>query len=321
MPTYDASISRDASTDPLVPEPASDQIIKEMPQSSAILSLARKATMSAKTFRQPVLSVLPTAYWSSGDTGLGQTSYADWENVTLTAEELKVLVPIPESYLEDAQVPVWDEVYPIVAEALAAKLDGAALFGTDAPSTYPSLGAYGLCLSSGNVMVRGAGSTKLAQNIATSGEEVAKDGFAVNGFAGRPGFAWNLVGQVDDNGQPIYQAAGPGSGLPGSLYGFPFKEVKSGGWDATEAELIAGDWSKAIVGVRRDMTFKVFTEGVINDAAGAVVLNLMQAGAVALRVTARFGFALANPVTRLDSTYDSGTRSPFYCIQASTANS
>lgn len=320
MTDYNQSISRDVSTDPLVPEPASAQIIAEMPKSSAILNLARKTPMSTKLFRQPVLSVLPVAYWGSGDTGLSKTSYADWENVTLTAEEMSVIVPIPESYLEDAQVPVWDEVQPLIAQAFAAKLDAACLFGTDAPASYPSLGVYGLAMAAGNVMVRGAGSTTIAQNIATAGEEVAKDGYSVNGFTGRPGFAWNLVGQIDDNKQPIYQppAGGLPSGLPATLYGFPFKEVIAGGWDAGEAELIAGDWTKAIVGIRKDITYKVFTEGVITDNTGAVITNLMQQGVVALKATGRFGFALARPVTALNS---AATRSPFYAIQATTANS
>ena len=319
MPTYNTALSRDVSDDPLVPEQIVAQVIQEMPKSSAVLSLARNVPMSTKSSRQPVLSVLPTAYWVTGDTGLKQTSTADWENVTLTAEELAVIVPIPEAYLDDSQVPVWDQVQPLLAQAFAAKLDAAALFGTDAPASFPSLGVYGQTLAAGNVIVRGAGSTTLAENIAGAGEAVAGDGYAVNGFASRPGFAWNLVGQ-NVSGVPIYQPAQGGlpSGLPGSLYGYPFKEVVAGGWDSGEAELIAGDWTKAVVGIRQDLTFKVFTEGVITDADGVVVLNLMQQDSVALRAVMRVGFALARPVTALNST---ATRSPFYSIQATTANS
>lgn len=319
MPTYDAAVSRDSSNDPLVPVPVASQIIAEMPKSSATLSLCRNVTMSSKTWRTPALSVLPSAYWVSGDTGLKQTTYADWENVTLTAEEVAVIVPIPESYLADSQVPVWEEVMPLVAQAFATKIDAACFFGSDAPATFPSLGIYGQTLSSGNVMVRGAGSTTLAANIAAAGEAVAADGYAVNGFAARPGFAWNLVGQ-NVSGTPIYQPAQGGlpTGLPGQLYGYPFKEVLDGGWDSGEAELIAGDFSKALVGLRQDMTFKVFTEGVITDGSGAVVLNLMQQDSVALRAVMRVGFALARPVTPLNS---AATRSPFYTIQATTANS
>jgi hypothetical protein len=57
---------------------------------------------------------------------------------------------------------------------------------------------------------------------------------------------------------------------------------------------------------------------VITDNTGAVITNLMQQGVVALKATGRFGFALARPVTALNS---AATRSPFYAIQATTANS
>jgi hypothetical protein len=65
-------------------------------------------------------------------------------------------------------------------------------------------------------------------------------------------------------------------------------------------ELIAGDRSMAILGVRSDISFKIFTEGVISDDSGNVVLNLMQQDAVAMRVVARFGFAVAAPATLND---------------------
>lgn len=74
MPTYNTSITRDSSNDPLVPTPVSAQIIQEAAASSFVMSNARRVTMSSKTDRLPVLSVLPQAYWVTGDTGLKQTS-------------------------------------------------------------------------------------------------------------------------------------------------------------------------------------------------------------------------------------------------------
>ena len=80
---YNSIISRDASNDPLVPTPVSAQIIQEMPPRSVMLQRARQVRMSTKTQRQPVLDVLPTAYFVNGDTGLKQTSAQDWKNVEL----------------------------------------------------------------------------------------------------------------------------------------------------------------------------------------------------------------------------------------------
>lgn len=310
---YNSIISRDASNDPLVPVPVSDQIIQELPQSSVMLQRARQVRLSSKTQRMPVLDVLPTAYFVSGDTGLKQTSAQDWKNVELVVEELAVIVPIPEAYLDDSQVPIWNEVRPRIVEAFGTAIDAAALFGTSKPSTWGNP-IYQSAVATGNVVTAGTG-TDLAQNVASLGELLAKDGFPVNGFASRPGMNWKLVGLRATDGHPIYQP--DLQGRPGgTLYGYPLNEVANGAWNATEAELIAGDWSKAIIGLRQDITFKMFTEGVITDNTGAVQLNLMQQDAVALRAVMRLAYATANPVTALNSS--SSTRYPFGVLRAAS---
>jgi HK97 family phage major capsid protein len=314
---YNSIISRDASDDPLVPEPVSAQIIQEMPTQSFLLQRAGRVNMSVKTQRQPVLEVLPMAYWVSGDSGMKQTSSVDWKNVHLVAEELAVIVPIPEAYLDDAQVPIWDEVRPRVVEAFGEKIDGAGLFGTDKPSSWPEA-IYPSAVAAGNVVVAGAGGVDFGVSVSEIGEKVAQDGFAVNGFASRPGLKWKLVGLRSTDGTPIYQPDLQNGG-GGNLYGYPLSEVLNGSWDSTEAELIAGDWTKAIIGMRQDISWKVFDQGVISDGDGKVILNLMQQDSVALRVTMRVAYATSNPVTRLNTT--EATRFPFGVVQSATAGS
>ncbi|MFI1485781.1 phage major capsid protein [Streptomyces sp. NPDC020747] len=316
MATYNSLISRDASNDPLVPEPVSKEIIQELPTQSAVLQLARQVPMSTKTQRQPVLDVMPIAYFVGGDTGLKQTSAQDWKNVDLIVEEMATIVPIPEAYLDDAQVPIWDEVKPRLVEALGALLDGAALFGTNKPSTWPTA-VYQSAVAAGNAVISGTGDD-FAQDVSSTAELVTRDGFAVNGFVARPGLNWKLVGMRSTEGIPIYQ---PNlDGRPGgNLYGYPMAELSNGAWDMSEAELLMGDWSKVIIGKRTDISFKLFTEGVISDDDGKVILNLMQQDSVALRVVMRAAFATANPATRLNT--NSATRSPFGVVQATTAAS
>lgn len=315
-PVYNSLVSRDSSDDPLIPTPVSDQIIQEMPTQSFILQRAGQVRMSTKSQRQPVLDVLPMAYWVSGDTGMKQTSSVDWKNVTLVAEELAVIVPIPEAYLDDAQVPLWDEVRPRIVEALGAKIDSAALFGVDKPASWPAA-IYPSLVAAGNVVRSGTG-VDFGQDVAALGEVIAKDGFAINGFASRPGLTWKLVSLRTSQGVPLYQPNLQQGTGPGMLYGYPVSEVNNGSWDADEAELIAGDWSKAIIGMRQDITFKLFDQGVISDGNGAVVLNLMQQDSVALRVTMRVAYATSNPVTTLNT--DANTRFPFGAVQATTAD-
>ena len=98
------------------------------------------------------------------------------------------------------------------------------------------------------------------------------------------------------------------------LYGFPLDEVRNGAWDTTAAELLAADWTKFVAGIRQDITYDLFSEGVISDAEGKVILNLMQQDSKALRVVFRVGFQVANPLTRLNATeasrYPAGVVTP-----------
>jgi len=307
MPDYTDAITRQTSDDPLVPTPVSAQIIEEMPTSSFLLQRAAQVKMSTKSQRQPVLDVLPLAYWVAGDTGMKQATTVEWKNVTLIAEELAVIVPIPEAYLDDVQVPIWDEVRPRIVEALGHKIDSAGIFGVDKPASWPA-DVYHSAIAAGNTITQGTGAD-FGVDVTLLNEMIATDGFAVNGFASRPGLRWRLTGLRSEQGIPIYQANMQDGAGPGNLYGYPLSEVINGSWDATKAELIAGDWSKCIVGMRQDISWKIFDQGVISDGDGKVVLNLMQQDSVALRVTMRLAFATSNPVTTLAP--NSATRFPF----------
>jgi HK97 family phage major capsid protein len=264
----------------------------------------------------PVLDVLPTAYFVSGDVGLKQTTQQKWANVTLVAEEIAAIVPIPLAYLDDSQVPIWDEVRPRMVEAIGRVIDGAGLFGVARPSTW-STDLYTAAVAAGNEVIQGTG-VDVAQDVAFLGEHLARQGYSIDGFAVRPGFKWHLTSLRSTQNVPIYVPdlqGDPG----GTLYGYPMSEVDNGSWDATHAQLIAGDWDDAMIGTRQDISFSMFDQGVISDDTGKVVLNLMQADAVALRVVVRLGFATARPVTNLQA--DSSLRYPFMVLQSAGSGS
>lgn len=313
MADYDQSITRDVADDPLIPTPVSAQIIQELPTASAVMARARKVPMSTKTNRQPVLSLLPTAYFVNGDTGLKKTSKQDWSNLTLVAEEIAVIVPIPEAYLSDAQVPIWDEVRPRIVEAFGSKVDGATLFGIDKPVTWGDAIVVECANGAGradHAVELGTGED-IAQDVSKIALAVRQDGFMPAGFVSAPGFDWKLIGERASDGHPIYQQSLT-EGQPNRLYGRPLNESLNAAWDdvgVDGAELVVGDWEKAIVGTRQDITFKVFTEGVITDDAGVVILNLMQQDAVALRAVMRMGWVVANPVTAREP--NAANRYPF----------
>ena len=303
MPTYNASVARYSSgSDPLVPEPVSDQIIQLLPAQSVVFGLVpetHRITMSSKTQRMAVMSALPSAYFVSGDTGLKQTALQQWRNKTLVAEEIAVIVPVPLNYLDDADVPIWDQVKPRLVEAAGALIDEAIIFNMSGskPTTWgPDI--YHRAILASNYVHEGYG-VDLGVSVARGGELLAADGYDLNGFVSKPGLNWKFTQMRSSQGVPIFQGNLQDQ-IGSTLYGMPFRMLKNGAWNSTESTLIGGDWSQAIIGIRKDITFEVFTEGVISDGSGVVILNLMQQDSAAIRLTLRVAWEVANPSNRLN---------------------
>lgn len=295
MAGFNESISR--SNVP-IPEPVVADIIKTLPEDSVALTRMKRATMSTKTLKQPVLATLPEAYWLNGDTALKETTHAEWGSVVMTAEELAVLVPVPNAVYDDTNISVWSEIQPLLREAIGKKVDAAALFGTDKPASWPVAMVPG-AIAAGNTVAAGTGKD-LGVDVAALGEKLAGEGFATNGFASRPGLGWKLIQARTTDGTPVY---GPSfaQGQPSTLYGQPLNEVMNGAWDSTKAELVAADWSKFIIGLRQDFTFDIFDQMVISDASGKVIFNAAQQDSKVMRVVFRVGFQVANPLTRVQA--------------------
>jgi HK97 family phage major capsid protein len=294
--TYNSLTDR-TDAGPLSREEVATAIVQGLPAASAALSTFRRVNMTKSQQRMPVLSALPIAYWVSGDTGLKQTSAIEWANKYLDVRELAVIVPVPINVVDDSDFDIAGEAVPRLIEAFGAKLDAATLMNVDNPwpETYQK-GISRQAFDAGNYVIEGTSAAPhddFAGDVSDTMAKVEEDGFDVNVFYARRKIRARLRNLRDDNGNPIYQPIAQGN--PATLYGETLEFVASGPW-VNNYELIAGDRTAAILGVRRDFDFQVFTEGVISDDSGNVVLNLMQQDAIAIRCTGRFAFAVANPI-------------------------
>ncbi len=307
MTTYNSLISRTEAA-ALMPEEASRAIVQGLPAASASLSTFRRVLMSRAQLRMPTLSALPTAYWVDGssDTSLKQTSEVNWTNKYLDVRELAVIIPVPIAVIDDADFDIWGEVTPRLVEAFGSALDAATLMNVNNP--WPQAYQAGIvrqAFDAGNYVNEGSG-VDFADDVSLAFGKVEADGYDVNTIYARRKVRARLRGLRSTTHEPIYQDVA--AGAPPTLYGEPITWVSGDPW-VNNYELIVGDRSAAILGVRQDFSFEIFREGIIQDGNGAIVLNLMQQDAVAMRAVGRFAFAVANPVNRENGT--DATRFPF----------
>ena len=297
-----ATIDRSALSG-LIPEPVTREIMQGAIAESAVLRMGRRlANRSSKTQTINVLDALPSAYFVNGeatDSGAGdafkQTTKMAWDKKKLYAEEIAVIVPIPEAALDDADYDIWGEVKPRLTEAFGKVIDAAILFGTNKPSTWRT-GVVPAAVAAGNGVPISSDifSDIMGENGLIS--KVELDGFNPNGVMSAIQMRGKLRGLKDTTRQPIFKSDMQGAtryGLDGMDMYFPM----NGAFDPAQAQMIVGDWSQLVYAIRQDMTFKIFTEGVIQDpTTKAITYNLMQNDMVALRAVMRLGWEIANPV-------------------------
>jgi hypothetical protein len=116
----------------------------------------------------------------------------------------------------------------------------------------------------------------------------------------------------DGQGRPLYINAMQGL-TQYALDGQPLFFPENGAFDSSVASIIVGDWKQAVYSIRQDVTVKLLTEGVIQGSDGKILYNLAQQDMVALRVVLRMGWAMPNPVSRIDN---DRTRCPFAYLEA-----
>lgn len=299
MPVFDSVINR-TGAEALVPQPVANTIFQAAVEESAVLRMARRLpNMTSKMLKLPVLNSLPNAYFVDGDTGLKETTKVDWTGKNIVAEELAVIVPIPDAVLADADFDLWAQIQPLVAQAFGQKIDGAILYGTNKPSSWPEGIVSGATTAQNTVAATDDGYQDIMgpKGLISLVEE---DGYLVNGFLGAMTTRAYLRGIRDTNKQPIFRTGMTGSTayeLDGQRIEFP----RNGGIDATKSLLIAGDWNQLVYAIRQDLTVTRSNQAVISDASGKVIQNLYQQDMTALRFVMRLGWQLPNPPNNVNS--------------------
>jgi HK97 family phage major capsid protein len=307
---YNSVINR-ADVAGIIPVEYSTELIGAVAEASYCMRLGRRLRdMPGYQRVMPVMSALATAYFvgTGADTGLVQTSEVNWADVNLYAEDLAVLVPIPTNVLDDSSIPIWSEVRPELVTALGVAIDNAVLYGTNKPTTWPDSIITDCDTAVHNVSL--AAADDLYDAILGDDQMfslIEQDGYMVNGAIAHPQMRGLLRNCRDSDGNPIFNKD-PATPMQWMLDGSPLY-FPTNGVPTTTYKMVAGDWSQLVYSMRKDIDFEVYSEGIIQDAAGNIVYNLMQQRMAAIMVVMRVGFQLPNPINRVNTT--AATRYPF----------
>src|SRR5690606_33387608 len=124
-----------------LPETVAKEIIKDDAEGRASLQLHNNKQVRSCQDRMRVMKAFADAYWLHGDgddtrkgTGTGSQKDKDsavksrtaleWDNVFITPEEIAVLVPVPDAWMDDSDI-TWEEIRSEVVRAFSRKVDEA----------------------------------------------------------------------------------------------------------------------------------------------------------------------------------------------------
>src|SRR5262245_53639702 len=219
---------------------------------------------------------------------------------------------------------------------MAAAIDAAVFFGTNAPASWPpSIHAHATAATGTPNVVTARTGCDSAAALNNARGAVGTDGFCPHGWFYDLREKATLRNVRDQNRQFLYAMRGPANtGLQnagdddeisarirdvrqqGEIWNLPAYTSAMGmtGFapGTGKTRYITGDFDKAFLGVRADIRVKMLTEATLDD--GGASWSLAQRDATALRMVMRVAYAVSNPVTRLQPTIAS--RSPFGIMKA-----
>jgi HK97 family phage major capsid protein len=288
----------------LIPVSVSTDVLQEAVQESVVLQLARRIPMPAGKTVFPIARGFPSAGWLSAPGGRKPMTSMDIGTTQLVAEEVACIIYIPDSYVEDVGINLWNYARPQLREAIGKALDNAVLWGLGgdgtgtAPTTFTNQTGAGGLFGMAAVYTPGTGADAIT---AINGAMMAVEGQGLEptGSLASLALAGSLRNIRDSGGAFLFGTSqAQATGSISSLWGKPleFRPWKTGTPYST-ANFLTGDWTKVIIGVRNDISYEMSSDAVIYNTDGTVAMSGFQDDTTAMRVRARFGLAVIRPAT------------------------
>jgi HK97 family phage major capsid protein len=287
----------------LIPAPLLEEVFIGATENSAVMSTFRRLpNMSSGTLDMAVNSMLPIAYWQTGDYSQKNITKTGWENKRIYAEEIAVIVPIPDNVRRDSSIDIWQQMMPQLSQAIGQKVDEAVLMGVGKPSRFRADLITSIYSAGANI----SATTNLYSDINTAMSKVEMSGYDPTAIMSDPRMKSAFRMLLDTTGQPIRGT---------EIDSIPKYYVKNGVWDYNKAKFIVGDFSQAMYAVRQDIEVMIGKEGSFFDPNTNETVHMFQQDMQALRLTFRIGWEIPNPVNPLNGTT---SRFPFALIENTT---
>lgn len=267
----------------LVPHAIAQEIIGAVTEEqSSLMQLANVQPMPSGVETVPVISSAPAAgFVDPAYGGLKPGSAVDFAPLPLTAGEVGVVLGLPNAYIDDNTLPIWESVRNEISKSFTRTFELAALYGTDAPADWP---AGGLTAAANATAVTGADAIAA---VDAAMAELEGDGISPDGILGGAALRAALRAQM-------VAALLPFESAPASIFGVPVRF--SSAWNDATGIALVGGWENVIVGVREDITYDMSDSAVITDDTGAVTFNSFQQDSQLMRGYWRVALAEAHPI-------------------------
>lgn len=305
MPTV--SVTRENASALISPEESKEIIQSVVEKSTALRMMTRLPNMGTNVREYPIMDSYPMAGFVDGDSGLKMTTNMQWKKDKIVAGEIAAIVAVPDNVVADSDYDIFGQMRPRLEEAAGKVADAAIFFGTNKPTEWRD-GLVPSAIAAGNTVTA---TTDIYKDVFDEGgliAQVEEDGYFPESIVSAITMRAKLRGLKDGDGRPLF-LENMHQGAQYTLGGMSMDFPRNGAWDASKALMVAGDWKQAVYAIRQDVTFDVFDSGVVSDADGKVIYNLMQNDMKAIRMVIRLGWQILNPINAVNP--DGSTRFPF----------
>lgn len=285
-----ADISR-SEVATLIQEEYANTLLNAATEGSTALSAFPTVSMGTKLTHLPVLATLPEAGWVSESAtqpeGVKPQSQVTWEDRTLVAEELAVIIPVHEDVLADCTVSALDQIAQLGGQAIGKKFDQAVFFGANKPASWVSPALLPAAISAGQAVENVTGEANESDLVGATNqvaEKIALAGWQPDTLVSSLAIRYQVANVRDGLGNPIFRDE--------SFNGFRTFFNRNGAWDAESAAALIVDSTRVRIGIRQDITVKFLDQATLSTG-----LNLAERDMVALRLKARFAYVLGTAAT------------------------